>query len=214
MRLNAYEAFLTNIRCIGIGAATFRPTGPRPKKHGGVIGQKGGHVTVTSPVQMKIHWKSWHITEIGMTPPWSPSGLGRRRFPSTMRLVKIYAMGFGLLRPARPRKSLIYFRWFQAGSRGKQQTVGSACDVVIGDGTGGTVPLCRPSYVRDFSTDPMSIAWKECGQKLVSPPLHWAEPRPWAEPFRRQWIHWWTRSANESDISNQVPSFFTYDYSA
>ena len=70
MRLNAYEAFLTNIRCIGIGAATFRPTGPRPKKHGGVIGQKGGHVTVTSPVQMKIHWKSWHITEIGMTPPW------------------------------------------------------------------------------------------------------------------------------------------------
>ena len=55
MRLNAYEAFLTNIRCIGIGAATFRPTGPRPKKHGGVIGQKGGQVTVTSPVQMKIH---------------------------------------------------------------------------------------------------------------------------------------------------------------
>ena len=77
MRLNAHEAFLTNIRCIGIGAylltyllmgtgifrplerpvgaATFRPTGPRPKKHGGVIGQKGGHVTVTSPVQMKIH---------------------------------------------------------------------------------------------------------------------------------------------------------------
>ena len=55
MRLNAYEAFLTSIRCIGIGAATFRPTGPRPKKHGGVIGQKGGHVTETSPVQMKIH---------------------------------------------------------------------------------------------------------------------------------------------------------------
>ena len=72
MRLNAYEAFLTSIRCIGIGAATFRPTGPRPKKHGGVIGQKGGHVTVTSPVQMKINWKSWHITEIGMTPPWYP----------------------------------------------------------------------------------------------------------------------------------------------
>ena len=38
--MNAYEAFLTNIRCIGIGAATFRPTGPRPKKHGGVIVQK------------------------------------------------------------------------------------------------------------------------------------------------------------------------------
>ena len=79
MRLNAYEAFLTSIRCIGIGAATFRPTGPRPKKHGGVIGQKGGHVTVTSPVQMKIHWKSWHITEIGMTPPWDTfGGAGQR----------------------------------------------------------------------------------------------------------------------------------------
>ena len=30
MRLNAYEAFLTSIRCIGIGAATFRPTEPAP----------------------------------------------------------------------------------------------------------------------------------------------------------------------------------------
>ena len=29
-------------------------SGPQPKKHGGVIGQEG-HVTVTSPVQMKIH---------------------------------------------------------------------------------------------------------------------------------------------------------------
>ena len=44
-------------------------SGPRPKKHGGVIGQKG-HVTVTSSVQMKIHGKSSHITEIGMTFPW------------------------------------------------------------------------------------------------------------------------------------------------
>ena len=50
MRLNAYEAFLTSIRCIGIGAAAFRlnaDSGPRPNKHGGVIDQKGGHVTVT-----------------------------------------------------------------------------------------------------------------------------------------------------------------------
>ena len=82
MRLNAYEAFLTSIRCIGIGAATFRPTGPRPKKHGGVIGQKGGHVTVTSPVQMKIHWKSWHITEIGMTPPCAWVGVRSRGIDS------------------------------------------------------------------------------------------------------------------------------------
>ena len=30
MRLNAYEAFLTNIRCIGIGAAAFISTEPAP----------------------------------------------------------------------------------------------------------------------------------------------------------------------------------------
>ena len=52
-------------------------SGPRPNKHGGVIGQKGGFVRrdcdVTSSNENSLK-KLTCITEIGMASPWAPGG--------------------------------------------------------------------------------------------------------------------------------------------